>query len=229
MSENSNITDPYLPQEKTSKFKKVLLDIFGYREHTDYNFRLEPVDSNDSIDIPDRSKENKTEIEVIFPSLEVNLEHIKSLYQIQINSDVMIREFHLNCRNKQYSAFLLYIDGMVDSKTINDFVLEPLMLKNRANTFEGNQDRILSEAVTNNITVRKVKKFNLEDYIFDSLMPQNNVKKTTQFAEIISDVNSGNCAMFIDTMNIAFNIDVKGFEKRSISTPTNEVVIRGSR
>ena len=71
--------------------------------------------------------------------------------------------------NKQYNAFLIYIDGMVDTKIINDFVLEPLMLKNKANSYDGNEVKVVSEAISNNITVRKVKKFDLVDYIYNSL------------------------------------------------------------
>ena len=37
----------------------------------------------------------------------------------------------------------------------------------------------------------------------------------------------GNCVLFIDTLNQAFDIEVKGFKQRSIDTPNNEVVIKG--
>ena len=58
---------------------------------------------------------------------------------------------------------------------------------------------------------------------------QNSISKETEFSKIISDVNSGNCALFIDTLSIAFSIDVKGFKARSVSTPNNEIVVRGSQ
>ena len=58
-------------------------------------------------------------------------------------------------------------------------------------------------------------------------MPQNAVKKVQNFDSIISSINSGNCALFVDTLNICFNIDVKGFKQRSIDSPNNEVVIKG--
>ena len=110
---------------------------------------------------------------------------MKVRFNALINSDIVIREFTLTARNKQYNAFLLYIDGMVDTTLINNFVLNPLMLKNRANTFDSDEDKVISEAVTNNISVRKVRKFNLLDYIFNSLMPQNSVKKVQEFDELI--------------------------------------------
>ena len=34
----------------------------------------------------------------------------------------------------------------------------------------------------------------------------------------------GDCLLFIDTLDVAFGIDVKKFEQRSISVPENESV-----
>ena len=167
------------------------------------------------------------DVKNIFPSIDVNMEYIKVKYNLLINSDIILREFLLTARNKQYRAFLLFIDGMTDMNLVNDYVLKPLMLKNSANSFEGSQNQVISEAVTNNITVRKVKKFNIKEYILNSLLPQNNVKVQKEFNKIFSSVNSRNCMLFIDTLDIAFDIDVKGFKTRSINKPENEVVLRG--
>ena len=166
-------------------------------------------------------------VKEIFPSIDVNIEYIKVKYNLLINSDIVLREFLLTARNKQYRAFLLFIDGMTDMDLVNNYVLKPLMLKNNANSFDGNQTQVVSEAVTNNITVRKVKKFNIKEYILNCLLPQNNVMTQKEFKEIFSSVNSGNCALFIDTLDIAFDIDVKGFKTRAINKPENEVVLRG--
>lgn len=38
----------------------------------------------------------------------------------------------------------------------------------------------------------------------------------------------GNCVLFVETLDIAFDIDVKGFKQRSVDTPNNEIVIKGS-
>lgn len=37
----------------------------------------------------------------------------------------------------------------------------------------------------------------------------------------------GNCALFVDTLNSAFDIEVKGFKQRSVDKPNNEIVIKG--
>ena len=163
----------------------------------------------------------------IFPSLSVNIEYMRTKYNLLINSDIILREFTLNARGKQYNAFLVYIDGMVDSEIMDKFILEPLMLRNKNNLFDGTQTKVISEAVANNITVRKVKKFDLSNYLMGCLMPQNAVKEVTDFDEVANGINSGNCALFVDTLNLAFDIEVKGFKQRSIDTPNNEVVIKG--
>lgn len=163
----------------------------------------------------------------VYSSLDVNLEYINSRFNTLINSDVIIREFLINIRGKQFKAFLLFIDGMVNKDSINQFVLKPLMLKNVSNQYEGPQ--IVSEAVASNIMVRKVKKFNVVNYIYECLLPQNAIEKVDDFEKIADDVFSGNCILFVDTINFAFDIDVKNFDIRNISEPKNEPVVMGSQ
>ncbi|MBR3133846.1 MAG: spore germination protein [Clostridia bacterium] len=163
----------------------------------------------------------------VFSNLDVNLEYVNSRFNSLLNSDIKIREFVINVKSKQFKAFILYVDGMVDKDSINDSVLKPLMLRNRANQYDGNQ--IISEAVANNIMVRKIKKFSIVDYIFDNLLPQNDVEKVNSFDKISEDVVSGNCILFVDTVNFVFDIDTKKFDKRSIAEAKNEPVIMGSQ
>lgn len=204
---------------------KKILDLFTWKPEVEYHFSLPEENSN--LKQEKNYEQNSTMSKTIFPSLQVNLDYIKTKYNTMINSDIIIREFTLYARNKQYKAFLLFIDGMVDTKLINDFILNPLMLRNISNTYQGEPDRIISEAVTNNITVRKVKKFDIIEYISNCLLPQNNLKTSTEFSDLFDGVNSGNCALFIDTLSLAFDIEVKGFKQRSVDTPQNETIIKG--
>ena len=140
-------------------------------------------------------------------SISDNLNTIKSIYNALINSDIVIREFLCTINKKSYSAFFVHFDGMTNSQMINDFLLKPLMRNN------------LSSKSNNNSS--------LDYYILSTLMPQNNVKKLTNFSEIATSINSGNCVLFIDTINVAFDIDIKKFQQRSVNTPENEIVIKG--
>ncbi len=169
-------------------FKNIFQTFFSYTPPINYDFTLPDHEqttpqNNNSID--------KSNIpEKIFPSLNVNIEYLRTKYNLLINSDVILREFTINARGKQYNAFILYIDGMVDSQIMDKFILEPLMLRNKNNLFDGTQNKVISEAVANNITVRKVKKFDLSNYLMGCLMPQNAVKEISDFDEVANGVNA---------------------------------------
>ena len=208
-----------------NNFFNNIINSFKYENHNKYIFDL-PSSNAENNENQIKPLENTNTS--IFPSVEVNLDYLKVKFNVLINSDIKIREFDLNARNKIYKAFIIYIDGMSDSKSINRFILHPLMLKNRSNTNTAPEE-VVNSAVANNITVKKVRKFNLVDYIYSCLIPHNDLKKVKTFEDAISAVNAGNCALFIDTIDTCFLCDVKGYEKRSITPPINEVVIRGSQ
>lgn len=195
------------------KIKDFINNTFGYKPKNEYQFTLP---DNPEIDTENYNNTNSDKIENIYLQIDANLKYIKTKYNTLINSDIITREFTLNTGSKQYKAFILYIDGMVDSQILNDFVLKPLMLKNK---FCNNE--------TSKIIVQKGKKSNIANFIQDCLIPQNNIKQQSSFKDIFSGVNSGNCALFVDTLSVGFDIDVKGFKQRSISKPENEIVIKG--
>ena len=214
------------------KILENLINLITYKEPNEYHFVLpkaKDIDDFDNSELASMSKsDNIKEEDKIYSSIDVNLDFIKNKYNVDINSDIKIREFYINVRGKQYSAFLLYIEGMINSDSINKFVIKPLMLKNTSNLSHENPD-IVSAAVTNNVTVRRVKKFDLKTYISECLVPQNDVSTANKFSEIIQKVNAGVSALFIDTIDTVFLIDAKGFEKRAVSPPDNENIIRGSQ
>ena len=206
-----------------------LINLIKYKETPDYNFILPDADASQDSQVsntaPDLEPLEKV-TENVYPSIDVNLEYVKVKYNTLINSDIKIRNFYINAKNKQYRAFLLYIDGMIDSNSINKFVIEPLMLKNRSNTSNG-EESIISTAVTNNAIVRRIKRFNPIDFISECLVPQNDVSTSNKFKDIFQKVNAGMSALFVDTIDTVFTVDAKGFEKRSVSPPQNEIIIRG--
>ena len=202
-------------------FKK-FLNRFAWKPEKEYSFSLPETDNKQNSDyIPDKNLEFPKNV---FTDIDKNLDYIKVRFNILINSDIIIRDFTLSCEGRHYKAFLLFIDGMVDANLINDFVLKPLMLNNLKST----SSNVLSESkIKNNITIRKLKKVNVPQFILGCLIPQNNISLKNNFDELTSSVNSGNCILFVDTLNIAFDIDVKGFKQRSVDAPNNEVVIKG--
>ena len=101
---------------------KILDTLFGYHPKDEYVFIL-PNSSNNEV-------EENNEIVNIYPSLSVNLDFLKVKYNLLINSDINVRKFTLPIKNKEFSAALVYIDGMVDNDSINNAILSPLLLRN---------------------------------------------------------------------------------------------------
>mgnify|MGYP004534172645 FL=1 len=170
-------------------FKKFFSSFFTYtppytQKHT---FNL-AEDANNKY-YPDSNIDN-TITEKVFNSVDVNIDFLKSKFNILINSDIVFRDFILNIKGKQYKALLVFIDGLVNTQIVNQFILKPLMMRNKNNLFDGSHNRVISEAVTNNVTVRKVKKFNLPNYISSCLVPQNDIKEVSSFEEILAGINS---------------------------------------
>lgn len=213
---------------KNNVFQNLYNKLFKYTPPQKYNFLLNSENSMQSENTPASPAKN-LEPQNLSKNLKENMNFVKSKYNSLINSDVVIRNFTLTARNKEYDATLIYIDGMVDSKTINISVLQPLMLRNKANTYTGDEKEILSEFNNNDVVIRKVKKFNLENYIYNHLIPQNDVKQTSKFEDAFSSINMGNCILFVDTLDKCFDLDVKGFKQRSVASPENEIIIRGAQ
>ena len=115
--------------------KKILNNIFGFKEKEKYNFILPNVSNN----IPE-TEFDKEDTTTVSSNLQANIEYLRSKYNMLINSDVKIKEFNIPIKAKKVPAFLLYIDGMVSDDNINDFVLEPIFLRNSIRMNETNQN-----------------------------------------------------------------------------------------
>lgn len=223
-------------KKQKESLSSLFSDIFLYQNNYEkYQFVIPETDeeksmiNNDYINDLDLQNDNLSLDDTnISNNFKENLTYLNVKYNTLINSDIIIKNFDLISQNQKYSAFIIYIDGMVNSDTINTNILEPLMMRNLSNIMP-NDEKVVLENPKNNLKFKKVKKSSLLDIINLNLLPQNSVKIENNFSDIINGINSGNCALFVDTLNKSFNIDVKGFKQRSIDTPQNEVVIRGSQ
>lgn len=136
-----------------------------------------------------------------------NLEFMKKIYSIPVNSDIVLREFDINYEGGLVKAFILFFDGMTDREIINNYILKPLMM-------------------ITGLDIKENAK-NLEEYIARQLLPHCQVKIEQAYSKVIDNINFGGCGIFADGVNVAFSADVKGWEHRGIDKPNNEIVIRG--
>ena len=159
---------------------------FKYAEPKQHSFTLEST-QDIGVDPINEKKDQK-----IYSNLKENLEYMQVEYNRLINSDIVFREFSIVAKNIEYKTLLVYIDGMVDTDLINNYVIKPLMTRNQNTTFEND---IKLETDSNKIILQKLKDRDLVDYIYNNLMPQNAVSKENTFSKIISGINAGNCGL----------------------------------
>lgn len=200
-----------------NKFVNDLKKIFLYAPSSaPYDFSLP---ENSPSEENNRSPESVSDSTIV-TSLDENLTNLKVRYNALINSDIILREFTLNLNGASYKSLIVCIDGMIDSELVNNFLLKPLMeaSNNSAKTIN-----------LNGVKIKKSKKIDLATYIYNSLVPQNAIHKVNTLDDLIDAVNSGDCALIVDTLDVAFVVDVKGYKSREISAPANEIVVRGSQ
>lgn len=193
-----------------SIIKHIYNKFFKYTPSSIYNFSITTETEKNIEKSPVVSTKN-TEPSTFSSNISKNINYFKYKYNSIINSDVIIREFVLKIQNQDYNAAIIFIDGLIDSKIINNSVLRPLMENNnQCNTNATSNDSI-------------------DNYILKRLIPQTDTQKKENYNDAINSINAGNCILLVDSLNICFDIDAKGFKQRSIDSPKNEIVIRGSQ
>ena len=123
------------------------------------------------------------------------------------SNDVVIRRFTLK-NPPGGNAALIFVDGLINSKIVNDDVIKPLML------LHTDEDIVQNDPF---------------EHIVNSLIAVNELKEVNSFAEAVDGFLTGDTVLFVDGSEKAVIINSKGWEKRSITEPQTEAVIRGPR
>lgn len=166
-----------------------------------------PLKIDDQNDAKEKQSEKKVQYtnDIIVSDLQENMERIKKEFSIPTSKDVIIRKFKVA---RKTDAFVLYIDGMVDKNTVNNFILRQLMIPEHFLDFEEGS---------------------VIDYIVENVLSVNRVIKEKAYEQIINYVLNGITAVFIDGCEECIIIENQGYEKRSIDKPITEDVIRGAQ
>ncbi|WP_163539659.1 spore germination protein [Gracilibacillus sp. YIM 98692] len=103
--------------------------------------------------IAEREKHNQQE-QTVHTSLQPNLEEIKKLFSYGVNKDFSIRTFNLFSNQKK--ACLCYYSSIVNGKTINEHIMEPL-LQNKG------------ESISNIVSIENIEKVNSFSDIIENI------------------------------------------------------------
>ncbi|MED4907223.1 spore germination protein [Brevibacillus centrosporus] len=133
-------------------------------------------------------------------------------------NELLMRNVFTNCYDivfrriqvfGQIEVLLIYLDGLVDTKTLEHVLLKPWMLE------------------TPRPGLASLDAFDL--MVEQQLVSIAKTKTTEAMEEVIESILSANVVILFDETNAAVIAELKGFEKRAIEEPTGETTIRGPR
>lgn len=122
------------------------------------------------------------------------------------NADVIYREFELALR-PPVRALAVLLDGMVDKLVTNASILQPLMLLGRLEPGRGDPFEVVAE----------------------HLLPSHQLAVTAERSSALEGILAGNTAIFIDGCPRCLVVETKGFDRRSVTRPQTEMVVRGAQ
>lgn len=147
--------------------------------------------------------EDNTKEYVIKKSLKENIELFKNNIFPGDNT-IIYRQF--KNKNSQLKFCTIFIDGMVNTESINENILPQLM----------------------NANINSKSK-NLINYIKEEVLIVNEVKESSKIEEILSSLLTGKSILFIDGFEKVLILNTMQWEKRSIEEPQGESIVKGPR
>ena len=127
------------------------------------------------------------------------LAHIQSAFST--SSDVVTRKFTAG-RTQPRAAAVVYLDGMIDMRTVDQDVIAPLQ---HADVHVGGALAV------------------------DTFLSASAVQPSTDQSQIVDAILTGDAALFLDGGSCTYLVDAKGYKTRSPEQPTTERTILGSK
>lgn len=160
------------------------------------------------MDQPANQDENEKEPLLLF--LDNNLEHIKE--RIGVSSDIIIRQIRFG-KERSLRAAIVYTDGLVDKKSIQQNILDPLLLEIKGTELE---ELIMLE--DNPLLLLK-----------ESILTTGDIQEVEDFNELFGHLLSGYAILLIDQSKAALAIGLSESKERAVSEPTTQTVVRGPK
>ncbi|MBC8061041.1 MAG: spore germination protein [Clostridiaceae bacterium] len=142
-------------------------------------------------------------VNTISTSLQTNIDHLKQLFKD--DDTIIFRDFE-NAENQKIKCFIVYLDAMVKTDSINEFIIKPIV--------EG-RIRATASDLLNILIKRVLLNCDLE------ILPDN-----VRLAEYLIN---GYTLLFIENITSAIAINTKGWKVRGIEEPPSETIVRGPR
>lgn len=150
-----------------------------------------------------RKTQKEPQPERVSPKLAENEARIRTLFRADINSDLILRPFRCGGRTAGLAVFL---NGMADDDSINDFILRPAM---RCSLSEGREATMT--------------------YLEMHVLEMQEVTLTDDFTACVTAITEGQTAVFLSGDTDAAIMDTRGFASRSVPESNNEQTAIGPK
>jgi spore germination protein KA len=137
-------------------------------------------------------------------NLTQNIETIKT--RTGSSDDLVIRTFRIG-QSAPIEIALLFVDGLTDDKSIQRFIIEPLMSHENA-------------VKDNHLLLDRLK---------DSVLTVGKIQETGSLKALIDSLMEGNVILLLEGYAQGLYISMAGWEDRPVGEATNQTVIRGPK
>ncbi|MGP7818888.1 spore germination protein [Niallia sp. 01092] len=148
--------------------------------------------------------------EALKTSLVENINHIKEM--LGNSKDIIIREIRIGKEGK-IKAGIFYTEGLTDTKSIQNFIMESLMVDIR--------ETELDQKVSSEQDILHVMK--------DFVLTVGEIQDVTDFETLFDSLLSGNVILLLDGYGQGFSIGMREWQNRGVTEPADQTVIRGPR
>lgn len=144
-------------------------------------------------------------------SLHDNVQFIRTT--IGNSTDVIMRDIHVGSKN-EIKVAIFYTDGLTDTKALNSFILDPLILEIRKTD--------VNQKISSN--PGKVLKL-----IKDEILAVGGIREVSDFDKIFTTILSGDAVILAEGSDQGLIVSMRGGEDRGVQEPSAQTVIRGPR
>jgi spore germination protein KA len=144
----------------------------------------------------------------LYPQLTENVNQIKS--QLGNSPDLTIRQFEVGSSRTQVAV--VYTDGLVDTDVVNEFILQSLMVGIDDETFD-----------------RMAKEKGIFNVIQSNALTVGQVGVVRDWNTVLLSVLGGDSIIFVEGQTEAMVCGTRGGDRRGVTEPSSQVVIRGPK
>lgn len=138
--------------------------------------------------------------------LDENIEFFRKA--LGYSTDIKVHEFIFG-DHPDWRGAVLYIDGLANSMDITENILKPMIL-----------NKAIKEEDGECVTIGKIKRY---------ILCASDIMETNRSVDLLSGCLSGDTIVLVDGLTHGLIVGTGGWEKRSITEPQTESVVRGPR